>query len=673
MRDIFQKIKFLFKKLKIVFIISPVVFLLPLIADASWTERAFTAALVGLFKVPYYITVYPAVWMGDLLKFVISDEFIVFCYTCGDNPAVEAGLPIAQGLANIILVLVLLVVVGGIILGINEYGSKKMFVKLIIVALLINFAPLFVGLVVDGANIFMNYFVSAISERMEALKNTLLGGGGELILEEMEKHDDGGWTENLLIPIALLLMQSFINLVMIFVLFLYVLLYICRYVAIWIIVILSPIAFVCLIHPKTQSLWNHWVSQLIQWSFVGVTGAFFLYLSLQVNYAIVTVYKDADFEVGGESFIAETFSIILPLMMVAVFFIIGFMLSLKTSAVGADKVIGAGYATKRKAIGWGTAGAGAGYVAGKYAGKKGKEGAQWGGNKAFGDRAKDWSTTEDWGSDRAGLGGWALRKASKPVKGTQRAVGRFFGPSATEQQADKSREKMTKEQKKWSGRSADVKASYLQGEGSSKDMAAIVNASIEDGTFGDLMKTPAGEKIQNNYADIHKSLDKGGLSKGLKESLPIEHLKMQKSQGVEGQEIEKEMMKLAKDEGVLQNSAKHIEKKIEEGDEMAMKLGRRVLEQKSKNIQAFVDSAEKGMEAFNPILDKFYKKNEERLKQDFNMSKESEKRGASLHTINPSLMKHLEQSPGQIITDVKMPEIKGQTRNPVLGPDGRPV
>jgi hypothetical protein len=166
-------------------------------------------------------------------------------------------------------------------------------------------------------------------------------------------------------------------LVMMFVLFLYVLLYICRYVAIWIIVILSPIAFVCLVHPKTKSMWNMWVNQLIQWSFVGVTGGFFLYLALKVNYAVITAYETKGVPVGDDTgFISEVFSSVLPLIMVAVFFVMGYILALKTSAAGADKVISAAKKTRGKTLAWGAAAGAGGYALGKYGAKHTKKKAE---------------------------------------------------------------------------------------------------------------------------------------------------------------------------------------------------------------------------------------------------------------------------------------------------------
>jgi hypothetical protein len=643
-----------FKKTKALLFASVFAFFVPLFVNANFVYDGMVSFFITIAKIPYYLTIYPAIWMTDFLAFVTNSTFITFSYTGGDNPAIAAGLPITQGISNIILILVLLVVIVGIILELNEYGSKKMFVKLLIVALLINFAPLFVGLIVDASNVLMNYFVAGIGDEISAIKSTIAGDGGKLILEELDAEGKaGGITEDLLVPVALLFMQAFVNVIMIFVLFLYVLLYICRYIAIWIIVILSPIAFVCMIHPTTQKLWKDWFKQLMQWSFVGATGAFFLYLSLKINSEIRAAYDTVGIPIEGESFISDSFSAILPLLMVAIFAVMGYMLAIKTSAIGTDKIINIGQSTRRRAVKWGGKGI---YAGGKYGAQKTKEGAQWGGNKIAGDKAKEWSTKKTWGEGETGFGGWAKRTVGKPVAGAARATGRFFGPGVEERQEKQEQEKINKAKEKWKGRSVDVKASHIMGEGNSRDISAIINSSIEDGNFEDLMKTPAGEKIRKDYSKIYGAMKKGGSDKAIKEALPVEYLNMKKAEGVSESELEKETMNIARNGDTLQGSAKQIEKRIEEGDEMAMKLGRKILEQKASNIQSFVDNAENGMDAFNGILDKYYGEIESTAQQNFKITGNNEKRGAALHAINPSFIKHLESSPGQIITDIKMPE-----------------
>ena len=67
-------------------------------------------------------------------------------------------------------------------------------------------------------------------------------------------------------------------------LFLFAIIFIIRYVALAILFIFSPLAFVLRIipFPQAQKLWGDWWQKLIKWSFVGLSGAFFLRLATDV-------------------------------------------------------------------------------------------------------------------------------------------------------------------------------------------------------------------------------------------------------------------------------------------------------------------------------------------------------------------------------------------------------
>ena len=62
-----------------------------------------------------------------------------------------------------ILVLILIYIALATILRLAGYETKKLLVTFVIVALLVNFAPVICGLVVDASNIVMNYFVKDLS------------------------------------------------------------------------------------------------------------------------------------------------------------------------------------------------------------------------------------------------------------------------------------------------------------------------------------------------------------------------------------------------------------------------------------------------------------------------------------------------------------------------------
>ena len=83
--------------------------------------------------------------------------------------------------------------------------------------------------------------------------------------------------------------QIFYNVMTGLVLMLYLFLFLFRVIALWILLILSPLAFACYILPNTKKYFEMWWQAFVQWCFIGVTAAFFIYLSSQMLVAINTI------------------------------------------------------------------------------------------------------------------------------------------------------------------------------------------------------------------------------------------------------------------------------------------------------------------------------------------------------------------------------------------------
>ena len=94
----------------------------------------------------------------QILNAVISTGLISLSYTNpAGNPFIAVGWELTRGLTNIIFVVALLAIGLGTALKINDYQAKKALPLLIVIALLINFTPVILGVIVDASNIIMNY------------------------------------------------------------------------------------------------------------------------------------------------------------------------------------------------------------------------------------------------------------------------------------------------------------------------------------------------------------------------------------------------------------------------------------------------------------------------------------------------------------------------------------
>jgi hypothetical protein len=225
---------------------------------------------------------------GMLLLNVVNPDFIQWSYTNvglseGDlrfNPIVAKGLEITRGFISIGLVLVLIYIAIATILRLAGYETKKLLANLFIVALLVNFAPVICGLIIDFFNVFMFYFTEKIGG-LNLIWNVLRDVAGNIISAflAIKVTAQAGLIGNSFILISYCLFYLFIVLA-------FVLSFVFRYVALWIAVILSPLAFVCWILPATKKYWEFWWKEFLGWCMLGPIMAFFLYLGSEVAKAV---------------------------------------------------------------------------------------------------------------------------------------------------------------------------------------------------------------------------------------------------------------------------------------------------------------------------------------------------------------------------------------------------
>ncbi len=353
-------IKILERKEIIVFVAILVLILLafPSPALAFWEKivAALTAIPVLLIAILMLFLILLTgffVWIvSAILEWIISPDFVSLSYTkpCPGptyqpttdptcNPIIGIGLDVTLHLVNLLLVAMLVYIALAIALRIGEHDAKKLFPKLIIVALLVNFAPVLVGLIVDAANILMNYFLSPLQGGISQVGNQL-----SVFWDSIVKSLGKVWSD---LPAQLGLLglgqtMIILNLFLVFVLGIFAGLFLVRYIAIWVLVILAPIAFAFWILPGTKKYWDMWWNQLIQWSFIGIPVAFFLYLGISSFSLLAGSLNAATIAKSAGSIDAQTmgvFTQLFPFFVVCIFLVIGIMLSFQISAMGAGTVM----------------------------------------------------------------------------------------------------------------------------------------------------------------------------------------------------------------------------------------------------------------------------------------------------------------------------------------------
>lgn len=313
----------------------------------------FISALsVTLLQLPLLIANAFVAIAANILNLVTSPNFISLPYTNpAGNPIIKMGWEITRDLANMGIVFALIVIGLATILRIETYQAKKTLPLLIIIALLINFTPVLLGIIVDASNILMNYFLGGFLSDDQGFTSFsfLMKEQGKQLYESWELAVTADSPEEVFAPIGATVSLTFFGFIAGFILITFACLFMMRYIAIWIAVILSPLAFVAYILPATRKYFSTWWSQFLQWCFVGVWAAFFLYLARGIlalalgepiggaKTGLIGTKLDTATQAGDGAL--GLLNSLLPYYVVIGFLILGLVATLSVSAIGAKTMI----------------------------------------------------------------------------------------------------------------------------------------------------------------------------------------------------------------------------------------------------------------------------------------------------------------------------------------------
>ncbi len=364
--------------------------------------------LIGISYVLLFVS-------NSILGWVTAPNFVTVSYTSPDNLLVQYGWTVVRDFVNLFFILVLVIIGIATALRLREYEVKKTLPRLILVILLINFTPLLCGLLIDASNILMNFFFTAGAAGMSKMINFVQASGNILANSAKSLLFNPLNLINGVFLFQMLFVIMF-NFIASFVLLLFSGLFLMRHVALWILIILSPLAFFCYILPSTRSIWNKWWNQFIQWCFVGVGGAFFLYLAQVIANRPQQIYVQPGASgFGMDAAITNLLTYSVPLILL----LIGLFTTMSTSAMGANMVVG----MVRKGGRW-TAKASSGYMKKRVAtaGKKALDGMVSPQAKQRLERMA--SRTYSFGEGEKGIRGWTKRVGARVATTTTRGMGR---------------------------------------------------------------------------------------------------------------------------------------------------------------------------------------------------------------------------------------------------------
>ncbi len=265
----------------------------------------FTASLEGISELTgpfkgFFVALFyflfismAALYLGVHLLDIASDPTNLQIM---ESEFVQIGWQFTSSLANTAIIIALVVIGIATILNREDYHAKKTLPKLIIVALLVNFSLVLVGIVVDISHIILNTFyrvdlgaeltssIFTVAQdqitQFTAFFTVTIVALAVPFTAPLKQVAFTILMFGVFLPqIITAILTIFTSIVLGSIIYLYTLLFYARTFIIQILAILSPLAFVAWVLPSTESLFKKWWNALVGWSFLGVALFFFLLLS----------------------------------------------------------------------------------------------------------------------------------------------------------------------------------------------------------------------------------------------------------------------------------------------------------------------------------------------------------------------------------------------------------
>ena len=233
------------------------------------------------------------------------------------SPIVENGRTIVLSFTNLGFVLAIIVIAFATIFRQQSYAMKEILWKLIVAALLVNFSLVIAGAFINVADTVTNTFNSKLKGMTsDALTQILQPQALPAILSEKSGTpwaelysrtvlssldiinpfywlgytkglEVGQWGEDkepnaagLLTMIAAIIFPVVFTFLSALVLLAIAIMLFIRYLALGILLILSPIVWLLWIFPGTQSYWQKWWDNFLRWTFFAPIMMFFLYVAI---------------------------------------------------------------------------------------------------------------------------------------------------------------------------------------------------------------------------------------------------------------------------------------------------------------------------------------------------------------------------------------------------------
>ncbi|MFA6437046.1 MAG: hypothetical protein WC242_02985 [Candidatus Paceibacterota bacterium] len=451
------------------------------------------AIIATVLYIPAMIATYLMQLGGKVLSAVMAKSFNENLYI--HSPFVQIAWGFCRDFANIFFIVWLVIIAVCLMLDIKSFNAKKRLIQLVSIALLVNFSLIFCGFMIDIAQGLMYFFTQTMVRINDGQQPYSLADGLTKAFRQNELFGaavppawefvgiDSAGSLNVALKNLMVLVFSgvaaygFITLAVMLIV---------RIVALWILLIFAPLAWVFGIMPFGKSASTQWWREFWAWCFYGVTMAFFLYIACMAVWALDKAESWKNFQnvnagtmQGFDVPLLNNFSMLLQYMVVMVLIIVAIKFGKKGTSQATN--MASGYIGKQMSKTFGKQGMGG------WAWKK-TGGAAWEGAKNQAGKYKD-NLKNRFG---AGMG----RLGDRLPSGAGRVLARKG--AKMQENARKSQEKRTGEAFDYSHLTEDEKIALV---------FKLRGRELEKMTQ-DLIKNNSVQKIDRNNPQQQEALDR---------------------------------------------------------------------------------------------------------------------------------------------------------------------
>ncbi len=257
-----------------------------------WAEilQGFFAWMVTMIlKIVSLLTGLSAIILNGVVYYTV----VKIAENYSSIPAIDTAWKVIRDLANMGFIFILLYAAINTIIGRGE-DAKKLIVRVIIIAVLINFSLFFTKLIIDASNVLaLTFYDSIAPNSLNATGGLNLTQAGlsnafmqHLNLQSLyQVQDSANITNSGIITIGV--MGSVMLLIAAFIFFAVAIMLVIRYVVLILVIILSPLAFLSFVLPQLDRYRSQWWNALSGQAFFAPIYFLLTWITLQVLSGVI--------------------------------------------------------------------------------------------------------------------------------------------------------------------------------------------------------------------------------------------------------------------------------------------------------------------------------------------------------------------------------------------------